>query len=248
MTPTFRPGSLRHQSPATISNLVPMFLLALAYNAKRLKQPGVYVLLAGTLALALLMALLERAAGSGAVDRSLTGVCFGGALPLAIYFLARHLCRGEGLTGSLWALAKHGADRRVLALALCSVLVAAGGLFGAILGTGTVLATRGLADAALLRDLWASASVGTLAGAAYACALTLASTFGARGGGRTAFLLLDWVLGASASAVALPFPRAHVLNLLGATPPLGLSQASSGLLLVATIFLCLALAIYRIPR
>jgi hypothetical protein len=145
-------------------------------------------------------------------------------------------------------LARHGADRRALALGQFVAAAAVCSLLGVCLGALGVLAARGVEDPATLNDVWASISVGAAAGAAYACWFMLGSTFGKRSGGRTAFLAFDWLLGSTASVLSLPFPRAHVQNLLGATAPVDLGQGSSAALLTGLSFLYLALAIYRIPR
>jgi hypothetical protein len=119
---------------------------------------------------------------------------------------------------------------------------------GLVLGTFTIALARNLNDPALLSDLGASATVGAFAGASYACWFFLGSRFGGRGRGRTAFFLLDWVIGSSTSALALPLPRGHVRNLLGGAPVMDLSQALAGGLLGALIFFALLLAIWSIPR
>lgn len=224
------------------------FSSAVKLTTTRLRRPALIVGLALALAFVALVAVLERRAGSGAADRSLTGVAFGLALPLAAWATIRSACRRRRLDEAFSELALHGADRRLLALGQAAASIALCLTLGLLVGAVTVLSARGLHDSALWHDAWASASVGALAGAAYACWFSLGASFGQHGGGSTAFLLLDWVLGSSASLLALPLPRAHVLNLLGATPPLGMSQGMSGVTLVGLTFLLLALAISRIPR
>jgi len=227
---------------------VSSFSLALSQSWRRLSRPNVVVTLALALTFALVAALLERQGELGAADRSLTGVSFGLVLPVGLYFLTTRATRNQNLERTFWELARQGADRRQLALGQTALLVSWGIALGTLLGFITVLTARGPWDATLPFDLWASSGVGAFAGAAYACGFTLGSSFGRGGGGRMAFLLLDWVLGRSGSTLALPFPRAHIKNLLGASAPLDLSQGASGAALLGFIFLCLALAIYRIPR
>jgi hypothetical protein len=198
--------------------------------------------------LAVLVALIERRLGPGAVDRTLTGITFGLALPLAVLGVVTRTCRALRLDQAFSELARHGADRRGLALGQSVAGAAIGAVIGTFLGAVSVLAARRVQDPALLHDICATATVGALAGAVYACWFLAASTWGKRGAGRIVFLVLDWTLGSSSSTLAVPFPRGHILNLLGASPPLGLSPAASTVILVGLTFLVLALAISRIPR
>lgn len=221
---------------------------ALLLSSLRLRDASMLAALVIFVLFAVVVALLERQHGAGAADRSLTGAAFGIALPLAAWGVVRRATHASRLDRSFAELARHGADRRLLALGQLTATALACLMLGMLLGAVTVVAARGLADPATPADAWTSASIGAMAGAAYACWFTLGASFGRNGGGRTAFLMLDWALGASASALALPLPRGHILNLLGAQAPLGLSQAASALALTVLTFLLLALAIYRIPR
>lgn len=198
--------------------------------------------------LTLLVTLLERRLGPGSVDRSLTGVAFGLVLPLAAFSIVKRSCRSGRLDTSFTELARHGADRRALALGQATASALSCAVIGMLLGAVTVLAARGFTDPRLAPDLTRTAWIGAMAGAAYACWFTAGASFGKRGGGRTAFLVLDWTFGSSSSGLALLLPRGHVLNLLGATPPLGIGQFTSFLLLPLLTFFALGLAIYRIPR
>ena len=222
--------------------------IALQHSAHRLKKPSVVAGVLAGLGFAVVVALLERRTGPGAADRSLTGAAFGLVLPLVAWCVVQKSCLGTRLELAFADLARHGADRRWLALGqlVAAAVVCAG--VGVCLGGFGVLAARGTKDPIILTDMWASVSVGALAGAAYACWFTLGSAFGKQGGGRTAFLGLDWFFGSTASALALAFPRGHIQNLLGASAPLGASQAASGVWLIMLSFSCVALAIYRIPR
>ena len=197
---------------------------------------------------AIVVALVERRLGPGAVDRTVTGITFGLALPLVSLSIVHRTCGTHRLDQSFTELARHGADRRGLAFGQIAAGISICGGFGTVLGMVSVLAARGVHDPALLHDLWATATVGAWAGAAYACWFAAASSLGKRGGGRTLFLVLDWTLGSSSSALALVFPRGHILNLLGASPPFGLAAWMSSAILVALTFLVLGLAISRIPR
>lgn len=219
-----------------------------ALTWSRLRTPASWWALAAGFAFVTLVTLLERQAGGHAADVSLTGVSFGIVLPLLTLGIVRTACRGERLDKCFADLASFGADRRLLAGGQAVVALTAAVLLGAVLGAFTVMLARNLNDALLLADLSASASVGAFAGAGYACWFTLGSRLGRQGRGRTAFFLLDWVLGSSSTALALPLPRGHVRNLLGGAPVMDLSQPWSAVLLGALIFFSLALAIWSIPR
>jgi hypothetical protein len=214
----------------------------------RLNRLGTWWALAAGFSFAALLTLLERQGGNRAADASLTGISFGVVLPLLALFAVHRCCRGERLDQCFRDLALHGADRRRMTWGLALVAVTAAGLLGLVLGALTIALARNLNDAAFLNDLGSSATVGAFAGAGYACWFALGSRFGGRGRGRTAFFLLDWVLGSSTGALALPLPRGHVRNLLGGAPVMELSQASSGVVLGALIFFSLLLAIGSIPR
>jgi hypothetical protein len=97
---------------------------------------------------------------------------------------------------------------------------------------------HGASDPPLSRDLLTSGWIGALGGATYAAYFSFAATFGARGGGRSAALIIDWILGAGSGASALFFPRAHLRNLVGGEAALEMSQRSAtiALLLLATFF------------
>lgn len=224
------------------------FSVGLNVSLRRVQHPLSFtgILVAATLAI--VVAFVERRLGPGAVDRTLTGVTFGLALPLASLGIVSRTCRTLRLDHSFLELGRHGADRRGLAIGQTAAAVAVCSLIGTFLGVVSVLAARGVQDPRLLGDIWATATVGACAGAAYACWFIAASRLGKHGVGRTVFLVLDWTLGSSASALALLFPRGHILNLLGASPPLGLSPAASLAILAGLTFLVLALAISRIPR
>jgi len=191
--------------------------------------------------------LLRRAAPHSAPDRALTGIALGFVLPLLAYGSVARAAGGVRLDGGVEDLARYGANRRplVLGLSLAAMLVLAFG--GALLAALTVVVTRAPADPRLASDLAVSSWIGALGGVAYAACFSFGSTFFSRGGGRFWALVLDWTLGAGTTAVALPWPRAHVMNLLGASPVLALPQWSATLGLFVLSFGFLALAVWRSP-
>lgn len=224
------------------------FSVGLHGSLRRVQHPLLAAGVVVAAVFAMLVALVERRLGPGAADRTLTGITFGLALPLAALSVVIRTCRTFRLDQAFSELALHGADRRGLALGQTVAAASTCGAIGTFLGVVSVLAARRVQDPALLHDIWATATVGAFAGAVYACWFVATSNLGKRGAGRIVFLVLDWTLGSSSSALALFFPRGHLLNLLGASPPLGLSAGTSTAILVGLTFLVLALAISRIPR
>lgn len=190
----------------------------------------------------------ERSAGAAATDRTLTGATFGFAIPLGALALLRLVVPGVRLDESVLPLSRRGADRRGAALGLLATLSALAGVGGTILALVAVLATRSPADPRFTSDLVASAWIGGLGGAIYAWWLGFGASFGARGGGRWALLLLDATLGMGTGALALPWPRAHLRNLLGADAVLGLPQWAAAPWLGALLLLCALGAVARVDR
>jgi hypothetical protein len=183
-----------------------------------------------------------------AADMALVHITFGVVLPLLAYLSFDAALAGQAFEHAMSPLARHGGSRREAALgaSFCVCVLLAG--YGAALGGLTVLVSRGGGDARLLADAWASSWIGAVAGLAYGAWYTLASTLGKRSGGRIGLLLTDWVLGASAGFLAVPFPRAHVRNLLGGAPAFELSQAASVVALVLGSGLAWSLGAARLRR
>jgi hypothetical protein len=169
-------------------------------------------------------------------------------LPLSCYGLVARATGSARLEDAVLLLARHGANRRATVFGLLSVTLPVGAVVGLVLASVAVLTTRLPADPALGADLLTSAWIGALAGSCYTAWFFAASTFGTHGGGRLWALVLDWVLGASATAIALPWPRGHVRNLLGATPVMQLPQWGSSVALVALTLASALWALRRCPR
>ena len=196
----------------------------------------------------IVVALLERRiAIELAADRSLAGIALGVVLPLSSYGLVTRAVGSARLDDAVLAAARPGASRRATVLGLFAVVLPLSAVVGLVLAALAVLITRLPADPKLVSDLLTSAWIGALAGIAYGAWFLAASTFGERGSGRLWALILDWVLGASATAVALPFPRGHVRNLLGATPVMHLPQWSSSVALMLLTLACTLWATRRCP-
>src|SRR6187401_3626112 len=167
------------------------FSVGLHVSLRRAKSPLLIVGVFFAAVVAVVVALVERRLGPGAVDRTVTGITFGLALPLVSLSIVHRTCGTHRLDQSFTELARHGADRRGLAFGQIAAGISICGGFGTVLGMVSVLAARGVHDPALLHDLWSTATVGAWAGAAYACWFAAASSLGKRGGGRTLFLVLD---------------------------------------------------------
>lgn len=194
-------------------------------------------------------AALERVSGSRlAADRALTGVALGLVLPLSCWGTLSRALDGSRLDRALAEIARHGGSRRQAALGVLTVVALAQASLGALLALLAVVVTRAPADPLLLRDLATSTWIGALGGVTYAAWFLLGSTVGRKGGGRSWGLVLDWVLGAGASAMALPWPRGHLRNLLGAEPILAMPQWSATLALCLLGAIYAGLALWRSPR
>lgn len=195
------------------------------------------------------VALLERrSAPLVAADRTLVGAVFGVVVPLLGYLAVERSTDGRRLDDSIEELARHGANRRSALLGLLAVCAVVTAVVAASMALLAVVLARGLSDRGLSADLLASAWIGAAAGVAYTCWFALGSSFGRRGGGRLWALALDWVLGSSTTAIAFPWPRGHIRNLLGAAPVLALSQWQGGLALTVLSCTYLGLALRRVAR
>lgn len=202
---------------------------------------GLFVVLAG------LLGYLERRAGGAAVDRALTRDTFGLLLPLVGYSTFQRVTRGGRLDASARTVARHGvsARRAWLGAALPPILLLT--LLGTTFAAAAVLFARGLGNAGLARDLWQSTWIGAIAGTAYGAWFALGSDFGRFGAGRKWVLLLDWLLGSTSGSLALPWPRAHIQNLLGAEPLLDLGQGTALAVLLTSTLSVLLVALRRTP-
>jgi hypothetical protein len=176
--------------------------------------------------------LLERASESAyAADRALLGPTLGVVVPLVCYALFETVYRGDRTTSVLDPLARHGADRRLLAAGTNGTLALVAAASTGVLSALAVASARGFGDPAVFGDVTASLWCGALAGAAYAGLFAVASLFARRG--RIAALVLDWLFGSGAGAFALPWPRGHARNLFGGEPVLDGSQAFAACVLAA---------------
>jgi hypothetical protein len=195
---------------------------------------------------AALFAYVERRVGGAhAVDRALTRDTFGLLLPLVSYLTFQRATQSARLDGSARSVARHGASGRHAWLGAALPPIATLTLLGMAFAVATVSVAHGLGDRGLVRDLWQSTWIGALAGASYGSWLALGSDFGRFGAGRKWILVFDLVLGSTSGSLAVPWPRAHIQNLLGAEPLLGLGQGTALAVLLATTCAALLVAFRR---
>ena len=190
--------------------------------------------------------LARRAHADTAADDTLRVAVFGSSLPVLAYLLCDRVCAGQGLEQCVECVARYGASRRgaLLGVLLGSALYM--GLASALLTFCALLGAHATGPA-LTNDLRVSLGIAFLAGAVYVLWFSAASRLGRRGGGRKWALVLDFLLGAGASALAAPWPRGHLRNLLGGAPVLGLSQPSAWLALSVIAGVSLLLCFVATP-
>jgi hypothetical protein len=210
------------------------------------RTPRLWVSLAAWSALAFAFAVAARSAGSlRGPDYVLAGMYGALVVPFVAYVLVGAVLGGRSLRASTEPLASFGATPA--RAAGVTVLVAAGAcaLLCGSLGAVLALIAHDSAYPAPLRDALASGYAGALGGGAYATWLSLGASFGRRGGGRVAWLAIDWLLGASQGASALFTPRGHLRNLMGGAPPMDLSERASAAALFALAAVCTLWAMRR---
>ena len=222
--------------------------IGLALARERLQSASALLVLSLSLAGLFAIGVLERQSDApSAPDDALQGAVFGIALPLLAYLVSERVCEGKRLDRSVDGVARYGSDRRaallglLLASALCSALVSA------LLTVAALLGAHAPRAPSLIADLRASVGIAILAGVVYALYFGVASLLGKRGGGRKWALIVDFVMGAGGSALAAPWPRGHLRNLLGGEPVVELSQANAWFALGAIGVACVALSVLRTP-
>jgi hypothetical protein len=154
---------------------------------------------------------------------------------------------GGSLAAAIAPVVTFGASRRRAALATLLTATLGCAAAAAVLAAMVAAVAHGEGDPPRLRDAVTSAYAGMLGGAAYASWYALGATFGRRGGGRVALLVLDFIAGGE-GVPALATPRAHVMNLLGGAPVMGWPERASAVALVLMTLLFGAVATYRADR
>jgi hypothetical protein len=222
--------------------------LGMKLGRERLRGAGPWIVLVFSALSVFAFAALERQSDrSSAADSALEGAVFGLALPLLAYLLSERVCDGSRLDRCVEPVARYGADRRAVLFGVLLVAALGTALLGVTLALVAVLGAHASRDADFAGDLRASVVIAALSGVVYACFFGAASLLGKRGGGRKWALIGDFILGAGGSALAAPFPRGHVRNLLGGAPVLDLSQGAAGIALLVIGLGCVALSLSRTP-
>jgi hypothetical protein len=241
------PGALPPVVTEAPRPAAPVVALALGLamgRARIVRRPTALSVLLGA-ALVVVAALVERREGSaGAVDRTL-GATFALVLPLVSFAVAAEATGRGNLRDAVWPAARYGVARRDVALGTVFAGAAASAVLGALFAVLAVLAAQGAGNPPVVRDVFTSAWIAGLTGAAYAAWFAFGATFGRRGGGRWVPLVLDFVVGGSAGALAAALPRGHAANLLGGAGPMGLGQAESSLVLAGSAVVLAGLAALR---
>jgi hypothetical protein len=167
-------------------------------------------------------------------------------VPLWAYLLITRVAGFGPLSGSVEPLARAGMDRRwtvVWLLAMAEVGAAVSSAILAVCAWWWTRTSSGSSSAAPEAVMW----VGAVGGASYAALIALGATFGRRGRGSVVVLLLDWLLGTGVSAMAAPWPRAYLRQLLGSEPVMGLPPWSGSIALLVVILVATGWAALRIP-
>ncbi len=198
--------------------------------------------------LALGMTLIARHANASSVNGTLLGVYLPFVLPLVAYAVVGAALGGSGITTAVRPLVRFGASPRASALA-AGLVAALGSAASCALAAGVLaLAAHNTLDPPLGPDIALTLYATALGGAAHGAFFVLGSAMGARGGGRSAMLVINWVCGASPSWISAFVPYTHTRSLLGGLPAVTLSQPASAWSLVAIIAVSLGLAALRVRR
>lgn len=207
------------------------------------RVPRVLVTVLAWAAFAILVAVVERRhAGSQGADLVLPEIFGSIVVPFLVFALVGAAVTSSSLRVALRPLTALGANGSRAALVTIVVVAIAAAVICAGLGAGLVPLSG--SPAPIRGDVIASAWVSALGGATYACFFSLGATFGRKGAGRIAFLVVDWLLG-STDGLELVTPHAHLRNLLGGAAIAHVSQTASAIVLVAMALVCAAVAVRR---
>jgi hypothetical protein len=173
------------------------------------------------------------------------GVVFGVAIPLSTYAILSQVTDRSRFVSSLDALARHGVNRRAVALGLVCSSAVVGAVTAVLFAVVGLWVARGGDDPHLWADCLTSARIAVAAGVAYTAWFSLGATVGRRGGGRFVLLAVDWLFGSSTGFFGAPTPRAHLVNLLGGEPVLGWSQPAAFAMLGGLTVVYVGVALWR---
>ena len=241
------PGALPPLALEAPPPAAPRVALAIGFAMGRervLRRPTALSALLGA-ALVVVAGIIERRVGSaGAVDRALTAT-FNVVVPLVSFGVAAEVSARGNLRDGVWSAARFGLARRDVALGAIGAALAASAALGAGFAALAVVVAHAPGNPPLARDLFTSGWIAALAAAAYTGWFTAGATFGRRGGGRWAPLVIDFVIGGSTGLAGALLPRANAASLLGGAAPLGLPQTSSCAILGASAVVLAGVAALR---
>lgn len=214
--------------------------------ARLFRRPLLWIGLLGA-AVALALSVIERGAmPHGALDRTLEAV-FRWVVPL-ISFAVVGLATGPRRLGeSVWCTARFGLSRRQLAVGLLLTAMLAAVLL-ALVAVELCVATAGSSALGLSGELWTSGWIAALGGGCYVAFFGAGAAFLRFGRGRWVLLGADFVLGEGSGAWSIPWPRAHLRNLIGGEPVAELPQYASSFALLAVGLVLLVVAGWRCGR
>jgi ABC-type transport system involved in cytochrome c biogenesis ATPase subunit len=160
--------------------------------------------------------------------------------PLWSLWLCRLMWAGSTRQEAVEIIGRFGVDRRALAIGRTLTISFIAGLLGAASALAAILyASSGRANPPAISELYQSTWIIGFAGVVYGAIAASLSNVKRPWLSRWAFILLDFALGGGSSSVSVPFPRAHIHNLLGSPSSVAISQPSScaylGLLLLLAI-------------
>lgn len=204
--------------------------------------------LLGWTAFALAWTLLARQRGAASADSALLGVYVPFVLPLVAYAVVSGALGGEGIVTATRPLSRFGASPRLAALTTGLVATLASAIACALLALILVVAAHNAADPPLAHDLALTTYATLLAGAAHGAFFVLGSTIGAHGGGRSAALIANWLIGASPAWISILVPYTHSRALLGGAPAVTLTEPASAWCLLAITCVSLAVSALRVRR
>lgn len=219
----------------------PVIELARLPISRLARTPRSWFVLGVWWVLGLWVAFVARGQGSAhGADRALLDAYAVLVLPVLSYVAVGATLGARSMGTAVAPLVAFGASPwRAAAAAIAVAALTSACLTGGLAAVIAAVA-HGAADAPRLKDAIASAYAGGLGGVAYACWFALGASLGRRGGGRTLLLFVDWAAGESEGATAVLSPRGHVRNLLGGSPPLGLTERTSAFWLVVIAAVCAA--------
>ena len=139
-------------------------------------------------------------------------------------------------------MARYGTNRRFLAISRLLIVSAMNGALAAISAVVALSAASSGWSAPTIGDLVQAFWIVGLGGMVYGA---IVGAFGRASIWRWAFVVADFLMGGTSRAISLPFPRAHIHNLLGAASAIDLPQRESCIILGMLLLLAIGLTAVR---